>query len=190
MVEVGSSDLQQDAERIDQLLEALGEATWMGVTAGGRYDLGMALALAQFFRNEVAVDWFEDPIPPDDHEGYRRLAQRLETPLALGSTFDAITSFRDTLHRGEAPIIRPDVLRLGGITPFLKVAALAEAYHVTVAPYQLPEVGLHLACGLPNVQAVDYVGWLSPAFSEPVTIEKGKLIPSDRPGLGLTAIVG
>jgi L-alanine-DL-glutamate epimerase-like enolase superfamily enzyme len=131
------------------------------------------------------VDWFEEPLPADDHDGYQRLASRLETPLAVGSTFDSLASFREVLQRGEARILRPDVLQLGGITPFLKVAALAEAYHVTVAPYRLPEIGIHLACGLPNVQAVEYVSWLAPTFEEPVRIEKGQLAPRNVPGLGL-----
>jgi L-alanine-DL-glutamate epimerase-like enolase superfamily enzyme len=65
------------------------------------------------------------------------------------------------------------------------VAALAEAYHKPLAPHLLPEVAVHLACGLPNVAAVEWMPWLFPAFAEPPRIVKGKIVPPPRPGLGL-----
>jgi L-alanine-DL-glutamate epimerase-like enolase superfamily enzyme len=106
-------------------------------------------------------------------------------PLALGSSFDDRDAFRRVLERGEVRVLRPDPLRLGGITPLLKVAALAEAYAAAVVPYRLPEVGVHLACGLPNVPMGEWGSWLAAAFAEPVTPRGGRLVPPARPGHGL-----
>lgn len=185
VIEVGGGDVQLDADRVQQIRDGLGEDAWLGIDVQGRYDLGTALAMAHFYEEDVGIDRYEFPVPAADARGYRRLAERLEVPLALGNTFDGRDDFRRVLAAGDVRILRPDVLRLGGITPFLKVAALAEAYPVTVTPYRFPEVGVHLACGLPNVDAVDYTSWLAPLVKEPLRLEKGKLAPPARPGLGL-----
>jgi L-talarate/galactarate dehydratase len=81
--------------------------------------------------------------------------------------------------------LQPDVTRLGGLTAWLKVAALAEANHRPLAPHLLPEVAVHLACGLPGVTVVEYMPWLYPAFVEQPMIDNGRIVPPPRPGLGL-----
>ena len=184
-VEVGGGDMQLDADRVQQIRDGLGESAWLGISVDGRYDLGTALAMAHFYEEDVGIDWIDFPIPAEDRAGYQRLAERMEVPLALGSSFDDRDDFRRVLERGEVRVLRPDVLRLGGITPLLKVAALAEAFQVAVVPYRLPEIGMHLACGLPNVAMAEWGTWLSSAFEDPVSPKKGKLIPSSRPGHGL-----
>ena len=75
--------------------------------------------------------------------------------------------------------------RLGGLTPWLKVAALAESHHRPVVPHLMPEVAVHLACGLPGVQAVEYMPWFFAAFVEVPALVNGQLVPPKRPGLGL-----
>lgn len=185
LVTVGGADIQQDADRVQQIRDGLGEGAWLGVTAEGRYDLGTALALGEFLQEEIGADWYEHPIPVEDRRGYVRLAERLSLPLALGTGADSLDAFRRMLEEGHIRVLRPDILRLGGITPFLKVAALAEAFGAVVAPYRLPEVNVHMACGLPNVRAVESVGYLSTAFREGVSIVDGVVRPTARPGLGL-----
>jgi len=185
LVEVGDGDIQLDADRVQQLRDGMGEDAWLGVAAEGRYNLATALAMAHFYEEDVGIDRCEFPLPAHDVAGYQRLAERMEVPLALGSNFDKRDDFRPVLECGDIRVIRPDVLRLGGLTVFLKVAALAEAYPVTLTPYRLPEIGVHLACGLPNIDAVDFTTMLAPAFREPLQLEKGKLTPPARPGHGL-----
>jgi L-alanine-DL-glutamate epimerase-like enolase superfamily enzyme len=184
-VEVGGGDVQQDADRVQQIRDGLGESAWLGVAADGRYDLGTALAMAHFYEEDVGIDWLDAPLPADDRVGYRRLAERMEVPLALGSAFDDREAFRRLLEVGEVRVLRPDPLRLGGITPLVKVALLAEAHPVAVVPYRLPEVGIHLACGLANVPMAEWGSWHAAAFAEPVTPKDGRLVPPARPGLGL-----
>ena len=184
-VEIGAADVQADADRVREVHDALGDEAWVGVSAGGRYDLNTALALAHFFEDQ-GVDWFEDPIAATDWAGYSRLASRLEMPLAIGTTFDRRDDFYRVIREGLARVVRPDVCRLGGITPVLKIAAVAEAYHVAVSPVRLPEIGAHLGCGLAGVSLADSVGWFKDLFTTSPKTESGKLSPSDGIGLGLT----
>ncbi len=184
-VEVGGGDVQADAERVRAIQDGLGEDAWVAVAAEGRFDLSTALALTHFFE-DIGVDVFEDPIPAADAIGYEKLARLAEVPIAVGTQFDTRDAFFKVIRDGTVRTVRPDVCRLGGITPLLKVAAVAEAYHVAVSPVRLPEVGVHLACGLPSVPHVDSVSWFRDLFAGGPTIEGGKMKPSAEPGLGLT----
>jgi L-alanine-DL-glutamate epimerase-like enolase superfamily enzyme len=182
---VGGSNPETDAERVTRVREALGEDMWLGVDANQRYDYATALSMGHFFEEEMGIDWFEEPISCEDVEGHARLAEKLEVPIAVGETLFGADEFRRYLDRGAVDILQPDVTRLGGLTTLLKVAALAEVYHRRLAPHLLPEVSVHLACGLPHVQAVEYMPWLSPAFVEPPAIVNGHIVPPRQPGLGL-----
>lgn len=183
-VDVGNGDVNADADRVQQLRDGLGESAWLGVHVDGRYDLATAMAMAHFYEDDVGIDWIDTPIPPSDHGGYQRLAERMEVPLAVGASFAERDSFKAILEQGNVRVLRPDVLRLGGITPFLKLAALAEAYHVTLVPYRLPEIGVHLACGLPNVPMVEYGEWFGAVFANPAVPRSGKMQPPPDVGHG------
>ena len=185
LIEIGSGDVQQDADRVQNIRDALGEDAWIAIDARCRLDLATALALSHFFEDDVGVDRCEELLPVDDSGGYHKLAQRLEIPLALGSTLSNRGDFRTILERGDIRVLRPDLLRLGGITPFLKIAALAESYSATIAPYQLPELSVHLACGLTNVDAVENTAMLSCLFQDRPNTLKGSIFPSKIAGHGL-----
>jgi L-alanine-DL-glutamate epimerase-like enolase superfamily enzyme len=183
-VKVGA-DPEADADRLGRLREALGDDVWLAVDANERYDYGTALAMGHFFEEEVGADWFEEPLVCEDVEGYARLAQKLEVPIAGGEMLFSRDEFRAYLERDALGVVQPDVTRLGGLTGWLKVAALAELHHRPVSPHLLPEVGVHLGCGLPGVTSVEYMPWLYPLFVDPPHIEQGRLVPPQRPGLGL-----
>jgi len=183
-VDVGGGDVQLDADRVQQVRDGLGEDAWLGVAVEGRYNLSTALALAHFYEEDVGIDRYDAPLPGHDRIGYQRLAERMEVPLALGGHFDRRDDFRQTLERGDIRVLRPDVLRLGGLTPVVRIAALAEAYPVVVSPVRLPELGVHLACGLPNVDAVEFTTALSGTFTQELTWTGGRLTPPQAPGHG------
>ncbi len=183
-IEIGGGDVQADAERVREISDGLGDEAWVGVAADGRFDLGTAQALAHFFE-DIGVDWFEDPIPAADEVGYAKLAGLMETPLAIGSGFASREAFFRVIRAGHIRTIRPDIGRLGGVTPVLKIAAVAEAFHVAVSPVRLSEVNVHLACGLGVVPHVDAVSWFKDVFEGGPAMEGGKLVPPAEPGLGL-----
>jgi L-alanine-DL-glutamate epimerase-like enolase superfamily enzyme len=184
-IEIGGGDVQADANRVREISDGLGEDAWVGVAADGSFDLGTAQALAHFFE-DIGIDWFEDPIPASDEIGYAKLAGLLETPLAVGSGLGSREAFFRIMRAGHIRTVRPDSCRLGGITPLLKIAAVAEAFQVAVSPVRLPEIGVHLACGLGVVSQVDSVSWFRDVFSGGPKIEDGKMVPPQGPGLGLT----
>jgi L-alanine-DL-glutamate epimerase-like enolase superfamily enzyme len=184
-VEIGGGDVQADADRIRAIQEGLGEDGWVAVAADSRFDLSTALALIHFFE-DVGVDVFEDPIPYADVAGYEKLARLAEVPIAVGAFFDSREAFFRVIRDGAVRTLRVDLCRIGGITPLLKIAAVAEAYHVAVSPVRMPEVGVHLACGLPSVPHVDWVSWFRDIFTGGPGIDGGKMSPSALPGLGLS----
>src|SRR5262249_2465672 len=155
----GGPHPETDAERVQRVREAFGEDIWLAVDANQRYSYGTALAMGHFFEDEMGIDWFEEPLSCEDVEGHARLAERLEIPLALGETLSGRDEFERYLERQAADVLQPDVTRLGGLTAWLKVAALAEQHHRPLAPHLMPEVAVHLACGVPNVIAVEYMPW-------------------------------
>lgn len=89
------------------------------------------------------------------------------------------------IEKQALSVLQPDVTRLGGITPTLAVIALAERHGLPVSPHLLPEISVHLGCGLPGVTSVELMPWLYPLFENPPAIVRGRLVPSPGPGLGL-----
>jgi L-alanine-DL-glutamate epimerase-like enolase superfamily enzyme len=183
-VKVGA-DPEADADRLTRIREGLGDDAWLAVDANERYDFGTALAMGHFFEEEVGADWFEEPILCEDVAGHARLKARLEIPIAAGEMLFGADEFAAYLEREALDVVQPDVTRLGGLTAWLKVAALAERHHRPLSPHLLPEVGVHLCCGLPGVTSVEYMPWLWPLWLEPPRLAEGKLVPPARPGLGL-----
>jgi L-alanine-DL-glutamate epimerase-like enolase superfamily enzyme len=183
-VKVGA-DPAADAERLTQIREGLGEDAWLAVDANERYDYATALAMGHFFEEEIGADWFEEPILCEDVAGHARLKAHLEIPIAAGEMLFGRDEFAAYLEEGALDVVQPDVTRLGGLTATLKVAALAEQHHRPISPHLLPEVAVHLCCGLPAVASVEYMPWLWPLWQEPPRIVEGQLVPPPRPGLGL-----
>ena len=155
-VEVGSGDVQADADRVRAISDEFGDDCWIGVSAEGRYDLATALALSHFF-DDIGIGWFEYPLPLSDRAGYNRLADRMETILAAGSSCDSVSELIEMAKTGSVRVLRPDPLRLGGITPLLKLAPVADACHCTMVPVRLPEIAEQLAMGLTVVPQIERV---------------------------------
>lgn len=174
-----------DLDRLTRLREELGEDVWLAVDANERYDYTTALTMGRFFEEEIGVGWFEEPITCEDAEGHARLARRLDLPIAAGEMLFGLDEFERYVAKDALAVLQPDVTRLGGITATLPVIALAEQHHLPVSPHLLPEIGVHLACGLPVVTSVELMPWLAPLFTTGPAIVRGRLAPPPGPGLGL-----
>jgi L-alanine-DL-glutamate epimerase-like enolase superfamily enzyme len=127
--------------------------------------------------------WIEDPIPAGDYDGLRQISESLGTPICAGETYHEAAQFRAALDRHALDIVMID-LEVGGITQWLKMAALVQSYGVPVASHMCTEVSAHVAAAVDGL-VVEYIPWAEPLFREVPPVKNGKLLLSERPGLGL-----
>ena len=129
--------------------------------------------------------WLEDPTAHDDYPGLARIADALSTPIAAGEYHYGIVPFRHLLEARSIDIVMIDLLRVGGITQWMKVAGMAEAFNLPVVSHLIPEIHVHLIAAIPNGLTVEYMPWTLRLYEETPKLEGGQLVVPDRPGLGL-----
>ena len=129
--------------------------------------------------------WLEDPTAHDDYPGLARIAAALTTPIAAGEYHYGIAPFRHLLEARTIDIPMIDLLRVGGITQWMKVAGMAEAFNLPVVSHLVPEIHVHLVAAAPNGLTVEYMPWTLQLFEETPKLERGQLVVPAKPGLGL-----
>jgi L-alanine-DL-glutamate epimerase-like enolase superfamily enzyme len=170
--------------RIRVLREAIGEDIDLMCDINQLWNVNQAIEVGQ----RVApyhLFWLEDVVAHDDYQGLARVADALTTPIAAGEYVYGITPFRQLLENRSVDIVMIDVLRVGGITQWLKVAAMAEAFDLPVVSHLIPEVHVHLVAAIPNGLTVEYMPWTLRLFEETPALENGEIVVPDKPGLGL-----
>jgi L-alanine-DL-glutamate epimerase-like enolase superfamily enzyme len=180
---------QEDVARLAEVRKALGDRVDIYVDANNGYYAKQAIRLAKEFARYNAA-WFEEPVLADDIDGLAAIAKAIDIPIATGEHEYTKYGFRDLIARGGADIVQPDVGRVGGVTEWLKVAHLAHAFNLPVAPHSFQLVHVHLCCATPNLKIVEFLGRheetdkiMYKEIPEPVN---GMLSPfPDKPGLGL-----
>jgi len=190
-VKVGKPDLAEDVDRIEAVRQVLGPRRRLMIDANQRWDLPRARrAITELSRFDL--DWVEEPLASDDLRAHADLRSSVGVPIALGENLHSIYRFREALELGACDVVQPNVVRVGGITPFLRIAHLARAHSVQVAPHLLPELSGQLALTLPDLTSVEWVedagfddlGVLDgPLGVRPVG---GRLNVETGPGLGFT----
>src|SRR6266702_208044 len=129
--------------------------------------------------------WLEDVVAHDDFQGLARVADALTTPIASGEYHYGIRPFRHMLEARSIDIVMIDLLRVGGITQWMKVAGMAEAFNVPVVSHLIPEIHVHLVASIPHGLTVEYMPWTLRLFEETPALVDGQLVVPNKPGLGL-----
>jgi L-talarate/galactarate dehydratase len=129
--------------------------------------------------------WLEDPTAHEDYPGLARIADALVTPIAAGEYHYGIVPFRHLLEARSIDIVMIDLLRAGGITQWMKIAGMAEAFNLPVVSHLIPEIHVHLVAAIPNGLTVEYMPWTLRLYEETPALEGGRLVVPKKPGLGL-----
>jgi L-alanine-DL-glutamate epimerase-like enolase superfamily enzyme len=183
-IKVGKPTGQEDVERLRAVRDAVGRGFDIMVDANQALTGAEAIRRAAAF-SDLDLFWFEEPLPADDVSGHVRLAQSTSIPVAVGESMYSIGQFRDYLQRGAASVIQTDAARIGGITPWLKVAHMAEAFNVDVCPHFLMELHVSLVAAVPNGRYVEYIPQLRAVTNDEITIVDGHAHAPNTPGLGI-----
>ncbi|TXK19021.1 mandelate racemase/muconate lactonizing enzyme family protein [Homoserinibacter sp. GY 40078] len=142
-VKVGKPDPREDLDRMRAVRETIGPDVALMIDANQRWDLAQAEGALGLLA-EVRPAWIEEPLRADDLAAHRELRARIDISLAVGENLHTIHRFREAIDAG-ADIVQPNVIRVGGITPFLEIARLARQSEVRLAPHLLPELSAQLA---------------------------------------------
>jgi len=130
--------------------------------------------------------WIEEPIRHDDYAGNARIASELRTPLQIGENLVDTFELKQALDARAMDYVMPDVQRIGGVTGWLRAAAIAHAYGMEMSSHLFPEYSAHLLAVTPTRHWLEYVDWAAPVLAEPLQIRDGQALVPTRPGSGIT----
>ena len=183
-IKVGKPHVSDDIARLAAVRDAVGDAFEIMVDANQCFTLSEALRRAPRYA-ELGIAWFEEPLPADDIVGHQRLAAASEVPIAAGESLYSPAQFAAYVQHGACSIVQVDVARVGGITPWLKVAHMAETFNLAVCPHFLMELHVSLTAAAPSAAWVEYIPQLDAVASSRMAIEDGMAVAPDVPGLGI-----
>lgn len=186
-MKVGGATIKEDIRRVAAVRDAIGPDIKLMVDANNAWTAADALRFGVGVE-EYDPDWFEEPCWPDDHAGMAALANKLTIPIATGEIEFTRWGFRDLIERGAVHIVQADPHLCGGLTEWMKIAALASAHHLVMAPHGSHFAGAHAVAAVDNGLIVESYLGMSPwqdEFLGGISLDDGELVLPDTPGLGI-----
>jgi L-alanine-DL-glutamate epimerase-like enolase superfamily enzyme len=185
-MKVGRPRLSEDVERVRAMREMLGADFPLMVDANMRWSVDEAIRAARSLQ-ALNVYWLEEPTIPDDVAGHARIVREGGVPIAAGENLHTLWEFGAYLRAGAVTFPEPDVTNCGGVTTFMKVAHLAEAYNLPVTSHGAHDVTVHLLAAAPNRSYLEAHGFgLDRYLEHPLVIKDGFAVAPERPGHGMS----
>jgi mandelate racemase len=182
-MKVGSKDWRGDIDRVTYVVESVKGIEVM-VDANQAWDADTAIEAGQALQ-EVGVYWLEEPVDVNDVDGCARVAASLGLRIASGESIFTRHGFKPLIERRAVDVLMPDVMRCGGPTEFMQIAAMADARVLPVSSHLFTEISAHLIAASPAGTLVEYIpGWFDDLFEGVPTIKDGSMTLSETPGLG------
>ncbi len=184
-VRLGYADVKSDVEVIRAVRRAVGDDVLLMT------DYNQSLTVAEALRRGHALDgegvyWIEEPTLADDFAGHAQISRETRTPIQIGENWWGPHEMAKSLAAGASDFVMPDAMKIGGVTGWLRAAALVEPPGVPLSSHLFPEISAHLLAVAPTAHWLEYVDWASPILREPLTVRNGHAIISSGPGIGLT----
>ena len=184
-MKVGRKRLEEDVERVRAMRAHLGAEFPLMADANMKWTADQAIRAARAFA-PFDLTWLEEPISPDDVAGHARVVRDGGLPIAAGENLRTVWEFRHLVASGGVTYPEPDVTNCGGVTAFMKIAHLAEAFNLPVTSHGAHDATVHLLAACPNRSFLEAHGFgLDRYIAEPLRIEEGAAIAPERPGHGI-----
>ena len=184
-MKVGRARLSEDVERVRAMRAHLGADFPLMVDANMRWSVDESIRAARAMQSENLI-WLEEPTIPDDVAGHARIVREGGLPIATGENLHTLHEFKQMIEAGGVTFPEPDVTNCGGVTVFMKVAHLAEAYNLPLTSHGVHDLTVHLLAAAPNRSYLEAHGFgLDRYIAEPLVIREGNAIAPERPGHGV-----
>jgi L-alanine-DL-glutamate epimerase-like enolase superfamily enzyme len=174
-----------DYERVKAVHKMIDGRAHMMIDANQQWDRVTAQRFCRMVE-PLGLTWIEEPLDAYDAEGHAALAAMLDTPIATGEMLTSVDEHWELIRRRSCDFLMPDTPRVGGITPMLKIMALADHARMRIAPHFAMELHVQLAAAYAHEPWVEHFDWLEPLFNERLTIQDGRMHLPARHGLGFS----
>lgn len=181
---LGRERIVDDMAALDAVREAVGDGMHLMI------DFNQGLTLAEALQRCRLIDdhglaWIEEPIVYDNLDGYAQLAAELKTPLQIGENFYGPREMHKALQRKACDLVMPDFMRIGGVTGWMRSAAIAGAAGIPMSTHLYPEVAAHVMRVTETAHWLEWQDWADPILQQPFAIKDGHLHIPDVPGVGI-----
>ena len=181
---IGYADWRGDLDVVRAMRRAAGDDVALMV------DYNQSLSPVEAIERARALDdeglaWIEEPTLADDYAGHAQVAQAIRTPVQCGENWWGPRDVRKAIDAGACDYMMPDVMKIGGVTGWMRAAALADAHGIRVSNHLFVEVSTHLLCAAPTAHWLEYAEWFNPIIAQPLAVVDGCATPDERPGSGV-----
>jgi mandelate racemase len=182
---LGRPDARDDIEALRAVKKALGTKVTLMVDFNQGLSVSEALRRGRMIDDEGGVHWIEEPVRADDFTGNARIAREVATPIQIGENFMGPEQMAQALAAQACDFVMPDAQRIGGVTGWMRAAALAQAAGLEMSSHLFPEVSCHLLAVTPTCHWLEYVDWADAVLEQPAELIKGGVLIPERPGIGM-----
>jgi mandelate racemase len=177
---LGRPEAMQDIEALRVVKKAIGEKTILMVDFNQALSVAEAIRRGRMIDGEGGVLWIEEPVRADDFAGCARVAREVATPIQIGENFMGPEHMAQALAAGACDYAMPDAQRIGGVTGWVRAAALAQAAGMEMSSHLFPEVSAHLLAATPTCHWLEFVDWAGPILQEPLQVRDGMVSPPEK----------
>jgi len=182
---LGRPAADDDLAALTAVKKAIGPKVTLMVDFNQGLTVAEALKRGRMIDEEGGVTWIEEPVRADDFAGNARIAREIATPIQIGENFMGAEQMAQALAAGACDFAMPDAQRIGGVTGWMRAAALAQSAGMEMSSHLFPEVSCHLLAVTPTCHWLEYVDWADPILQEPARLKDGHVLVPDLPGFGM-----
>jgi len=182
---LGRPEAKDDMAALRAVKKAIGPDITLMVDFNQGLTVAQALERGRMIDEEGGVYWIEEPVRADDFAGNARIAREIATPIQIGENFMGPEQMAPALAAAACDYCMPDAQRIGGVTGWMRAAALAQAVGMEMSSHLFPEVSCHLLAVTPTCHWLEYVDWADPVLEAPAKLKDGHVLIPDGPGVGM-----
>ncbi|TMH66075.1 MAG: mandelate racemase [Betaproteobacteria bacterium] len=182
---MGRAEARDDLEALRAVKQAIGPDIVLMVDFNQALTVAEAIRRGRLIDDEGGVYWIEEPIRADDFAGAARVAREVATPIQLGENFMGPEQMAQALAAGACDYVMPDAQRIGGVSGWLRAAALAQGAGAEMSSHLFPEVSCHLLAATPTCHWLEFVDWANPVLEQPAELKDGHVMIPSQPGSGI-----